>query len=391
MDGVGLYLHFPFCARKCLYCDFLSFPAGEDEKKLYASAMVREIRACADLLHGRTVDSIFLGGGTPSVMPAGSMREIMRAVNESFRISPDAEITMEMNPGTVNPRILSFASEYVNRVSLGVQSADREELGALGRIHSAEDAERTFGMLRGAGIGNISLDLMLAVPGQTEQSLLGTLGFAAGLMPDHISCYSLIVEDGTPFAAMEERGELDLPDEETERKLYYLARGFLEDRGYRRYEISNFAKQGRSCRHNMRYWKRGDYLGIGLGASSLFDHSRWKNTPVMREYLEDSGDPGRLVRELTRLDLRGEIEEFMFLGLRMDEGVSGDDFRENFSLELTDVYGDVIGRLAEEGLMEKSGRDRFRLTDRGVDVSNRVLAEFLFDGPEDPSGSPGPF
>ncbi len=376
---VGLYLHFPFCWKKCSYCDFLSFPADEDTKKLYASAMIREIRGYAHTLEGRTVDSVFLGGGTPSLMPAGALRDIFRALCDCFDIAADAEITMEMNPGTVNERIASFAYDYVNRVSLGVQSSDDRELKALGRIHGRADAEKSFRMLRDHGMRNISLDLMTGIPLQTADSLEQTLRFALELEPEHISAYSLIVEEGTEFHRMREEGSLILPDEETERDFYRMTRERLEAAGYLQYEISNFAKRGFECCHNLRYWRRGDYVGFGIGAASLFRHTRWRNTRNLKRYLRDSADPGRIVREMEQLSLREEVEEFMFLGLRTREGVSAGRFRETFLLEMEDIYGEKIADFRRQGLLEDTGEDGIRLTPAGIDVSNIVMSGFLLD------------
>ena len=374
----GLYLHFPFCVRKCRYCDFLSFPADEETKKLYASAMIREIRGYAMTLRGRKIDSIYLGGGTPSLMHEGALRDIFRALYDSFDISPSAEISMEMNPGTVNPRILSFVFDHISRVSLGVQSAVDSELAFLGRIHTRKDAEKSLQLLGGAGISNISMDLMAAIPGQTMESFQESLLFAVSWNPAHISCYSLIVEEGTDFYALKKSGRLSLPDEETEREMSYLAHDFLEHAGYHHYEISNYAKDGMRCRHNMRYWTRGDYIGFGIGAASLFEHTRWRNTRSLENYLACSSDPGKLVREIEQLDKRSEIEEYMFLGLRTSDGITEAGFRRSFGLELRDIYGDVISRLASDGLLLETG-EGIRLTMRGADVSNRVMAEFLFD------------
>ena len=269
--SLGLYLHFPFCVKKCRYCDFLSFPGTMDAMRLYALAMIREMDACAKLARDRHVVSIFLGGGTPSVMPARLLREIMGALRRDFRVDPDAEITMEMNPGTLNAAVLSFAGDCVNRVSLGVQSFSDSELAMLGRIHTASDAERGFAMLRSVGIRNISLDLMSGIPGQTAESLGRSLQAAVRLQPEHISVYSLIVEEGTPFWDLREKGELPLPGEDEERAMYHMTKKILAECGYQRYEISNYARLGFSCRHNERYWRRGDYLGFGIGAASLFD------------------------------------------------------------------------------------------------------------------------
>ena len=377
MNEIGLYLHFPFCVRKCGYCDFLSFPASDDIKKLYAAAMIREIRGCAASVGGRRVTSIFLGGGTPSVMPVQQMRRIFSVLYECFDIAQDAEISMEINPGTLDEKILSFVFDHITRVSLGVQSFRDEELSGLGRIHTADEAVRSFELLRECGVRNLNIDLMSAIPGQSPESWEETLKTAVSLGPEHISAYSLIVEEGTPFFRMRQAGKLALPDEETERDMYRRAGEILSEAGYVRYEISNYAKPGFSCRHNIRYWRREDCLGIGLGAASLVGSVRWKNTDRMEDYLKHSADPGLLVREMEDLTRTAEVEEFMFLGLRMTEGVHEDAFHECFGLDMTDIYGDVLARLLDGGLMYMPEPGRYALTERGTDVSNMVLSEFL--------------
>ncbi len=379
MEEIGLYLHLPFCVKKCAYCDFLSFPAGEETKQLYAQALIREIRAYSHPAKGRCVKSIFLGGGTPSVMSPRDLRQIFEALRDSYYIAPDAEITMEMNPGTVNASNLAVVSSYVNRVSLGVQSANEAELKALGRIHTFREAVRSVELLRDGGISNINLDLMLGIPCQSAASLRETLSAVLALSPEHISAYSLILEEGTEFARLAERGELPLPDEETERELFNLAREVLAASGYRQYEFSNFAREGRQCRHNIRYWKRGEYLGFGIGAASLFEGRRWRNTRDADLYLKDSADPRFLVREMEQLSLRSEIEEHMFLGLRMTEGITAEEFEERFHVSLLDIYGEILDRQIGEGVMATDGRGRYYLTERGIEVSNVVLADFLMD------------
>ncbi len=379
MREIGLYLHFPFCVRKCLYCDFLSAPSTEEVKKIYAAALIREIRGYREAAADCVVTSVFLGGGTPSIMPVMNMREVFRALYDSFRIAEDAEITMEVNPGTVNETNLSLIFDYVNRVSVGVESASDEELARLGRIHSFADAVRSIGLLRQSGVKNLNVDLMSGIPGQTAASWEKTLKEVTALQPEHISAYSLIVEDGTPFRDMQKAGKLSLPDEETERRMYALTRELLHDAGYRQYEFSNYAKPGYACRHNLRYWKRGEYLGLGLGASSLFGGSRWKNTEHLEKYFEDSADPGKLIREMEQLDKRAEIEEYMFLGLRMTDGISEEEFLSTFGVPVSDIYGEVIKRHIEDGMLEAAPCGRYRLTPRGIDVSNVVLADFLFE------------
>lgn len=377
-NNLGIYIHIPFCVRKCRYCDFLSFPADDDAKRAYARALVREIRAYGSTAEGREVVSVFLGGGTPSVMPPECLTDIMKAVHTTFDVRPDAEITMEMNPGTGSEGLLNFIFGYVNRVSIGLQSADDRELEALGRIHSYGDFLSTYSSLRDAGIRNINVDLMSAIPDQTEESWLRTLNTVSDLKPEHISAYSLIVEEGTPFWKAREEGSLKLPDEETDRRMYAATERALALRGYHRYEISNYALPRQECRHNVRYWTGGDYLGLGLGASSLMDHVRWKNTSDMEEYLKDSASPQELLRDMENLSLKNQIEEFMFLGLRMTDGVTSAEFKKRFDMEMGSIYGSELEKLEYEGMLECGG-GHVRLTERGIDVSNEVLAEFLLD------------
>jgi oxygen-independent coproporphyrinogen-3 oxidase len=346
-------------------------------KEKYGEAMMEEIKSAAGDMKDTCVSTIFLGGGTPSVMPAGVMRRIFSVLYDCFDISDHAEITMEMNPGTLQEENLSFVSDCVNRVSLGVQSFQDKELKLLGRIHNREQAIRSVELLKEAGIRNINIDLMSAIPSQTLSSWKDTLNTALDLEIPHISAYSLIIEEGTPFAKMK-REDLNLPDEDTEREMYYETKRILNRAGFSRYEISNYARPGFACRHNVRYWKRGEYLGLGIGAASFFHHKRWKNTDSLEEYLKDSKSPALLVRNPENLSQKSEMEEFMFLGLRMMEGITAEDFQRAFQEDLREVYGKVLDQEISEGLMEREGT-RYFLTDRGIDVSNWVLSDFLFD------------
>lgn len=339
--------------------------------------MMEEIKSAAKDARDARVSTIFLGGGTPSIMPARMMRQIFATLYDCFDIADNAEITMEMNPGTLQKANLSFVSDFVNRVSLGVQSFQDEELRLLGRIHTRDQAIHSVELLKEAGIRNINIDLMSAIPSQTLSSWKDTLHTAVELDIPHISAYSLIIEEGTPFAKMK-REDLNLPDEDTEREMYYETKRILERAGLFRYEISNYARPGFACRHNVRYWKRGEYLGFGIGAASFFHHKRWKNTDSMEEYLKNSKNPAFLVRDLENISKKSGMEEFMFLGLRMMEGVTEEDFQREFQENLRDVYGDVLDQEISEGLMKQEGT-RYFLTDRGIDVSNWVLSDFLFD------------
>lgn len=376
MNELGLYLHFPFCVRKCRYCDFLSGPSDEGTKRQYAEAMIREIRRLGPKTDDCLVTSVFLGGGTPSLMPVDCLREIFEAMRENFRIVPDAEITMEINPGTLTGELLAFVSEEVNRVSLGVQSFHDKELSILGRIHTGLEAEHSVRLLQKTGISNINIDLMSSIPEQDVSSWKGNLKRAIALGVPHISAYSLIIEEGTPFFDMKKAGKLRLPDEEEERTMYHLTKEVLHKAGLEQYEISNYARPGFECRHNLKYWRRADYLGLGVGAASLFHHRRFRNTRNLSLYISESSDQKDLIRDEEILTEKDEMEEFMFLGLRLNEGVSEDEFRTNFGKTMESVYGEVIRRHCEEKLLRHQN-GRYFLTERGRDIANYVMSDYI--------------
>ena len=369
-----LYVHIPFCVRKCQYCDFLSGPSDEETKDRYTEALLKEIRA-AEHTEDYEIVSVFIGGGTPSALKAEAIASIMRTLQEKFFFCEDAEVTIEANPGTVDPEKLTiYRNVGINRLSLGLQSTDAEELKLLGRIHSYEEFLKSYEWAREAGFSNINIDLMFAIPGQTGEAWRQHLYQVAELNPEHISAYSLIIEEGTPFAEQ----NLDLPDEDTEYQMYEDTAEILERYGYRQYEISNYAKQGYMCRHNAGYWQRLEYLGFGLGASSLYGGMRFSNTHQMQEYLKESRNPDQIRKDVTVLSRNEQIEEFMFLGLRMTEGISEKKFEENFNVRLMDIYGDILQKYEETGFMEHI-ETKWRLTRKGIHVSNHILADFLLD------------
>ena len=382
-----LYIHIPFCVKKCDYCDFLSAPADRGTQKAYVDALLREIqgygRAGKENAIFPDVSSVFIGGGTPSILEGSDICRIMAQARENFCISPDAEITIEANPGTLTAeKLQAYRNAGINRLSLGLQSTDEQELCALGRIHTYEEFLESYRLARQAGFSNINVDLMFAIPGQTCEGWFRNLRTVAELEPEHISAYSLIVEEGTPFADR----ELDLPDEDAEYRMYEDTAAVLAEYGYRQYEISNYAKTGYSCRHNIGYWNRTQYLGLGLGAASLIrtkapDNSteyRFNNTPILTEYLTSSVDPRSIRRDLQMLTVKDCQEEFMFLGLRMTEGISETDFQNQFGQTLDSVYGDVLKKYKEMGFLAHTG-DRWYFTRRGIHVSNQILADFLQD------------
>lgn len=369
---IEIYIHIPFCVKKCDYCDFLSGPSGPEEQSDYVQALLREIDAVKEG-KGRSVSSIFIGGGTPSVLDAGFIGEILNRIRNKFQIQNDAEITIEANPGTADYGKLQAYRDYgINRLSIGLQSPDDRELKILGRIHNYEQFLETYKKARKAGFDNINVDLMSAIPDQTYKGWEKNLRTVAELEPEHISAYSLIIEEGTPFAAR----QLNLPDEDTEYNMYEATARILKEYGYKQYEISNYAKRGMACRHNVGYWTRQDYLGFGLGASSLYGKERFSNTADRKKYLENSFSP-ELIRErepiLSRED---EMAEFMFLGLRMTEGVARTDFEQIFGCCIEQIYGDVLKKYESMGLLqEKNGR--IFLSRVGIHVSNSVMADFL--------------
>lgn len=376
-----LYIHIPFCVKKCSYCDFLSAPATEQTKEAYMAALFAEIGGRAKDYKERIVTSIFIGGGTPSLLSGDSIRQLMEHIREGFRLAPDAEITMEVNPGTVTAeKLTAFYGAGINRLSIGMQSAQEQELKILGRIHDFDGFCQVYREAVEAGFTNINVDVMSGLPGQTLASYKDTLEKVLRLepMPQHISAYSLIVEEGTPFAAMADRGELPLPEEDTERAMYEETIEVLAGYGFHRYEISNYALDGYECRHNVGYWIRRDYLGFGIGAASLIGNVRFQNGRDLNAYL---AHPLACREEQQSLTTQEQMEETMFLGLRLIRGVSYPEFARCYGQTLEEVYGEVISRNVADGLLtvreDETGR-RLTLTGRGLDVSNYVMAQFLF-------------
>lgn len=376
-----LYIHIPFCVKKCSYCDFLSAPATEQTKEAYMAALFAEIGGRAKDYKERIVTSVFIGGGTPSLLSGDSIKQLMEHIREGFRLAPDAEITMEVNPGTVTAeKLTAFYAAGINRLSIGMQSAQEQELKILGRIHDFDGFCQVYREAVEAGFTNINVDVMSGLPGQTLASYKDTLEKVLRLepMPQHISAYSLIVEEGTPFAAMADRGELPLPEEDTERAMYEETIEVLAGYGFHRYEISNYALDGYECRHNVGYWIRRDYLGFGIGAASLIGNVRFQNGRDLNAYL---AHPLACREEQQSLTTQEQMEETMFLGLRLIRGVSYPEFARCYGQTLEEVYGEVIARNVADGLLtvreDETGR-RLMLTGRGLDVSNYVMAQFLF-------------
>lgn len=376
-----LYLHIPFCVRKCEYCDFLSGPASDLVRSGYVEQLRQEILCQSAYYQGYEAVTVFLGGGTPSLLKEREIAALMDTVHRCFSVSPEAEITIEANPGTVTlEKLQTYRACGINRISIGLQSADDRELKALGRIHTYGDFLKTYQRVRQAGFANVNVDLMSALPGQTMASWKNTMKKTAMLKPEHISAYSLILEEGTPFYEKYHDYPEALPGEDEEREMYYAAKAFLKEQGYERYEISNYARRGYACRHNVGYWTGREYLGLGLGASSYIQGCRFRNEPDLQKYsrirMDGPEADEKLHLEMHPLTEKEQMEEFMFLGLRMMEGVSGSEFLERFGQNMWNVYGDVLKKLEANHLIVVES-PRVRLSEFGIDISNYVLSEFL--------------
>lgn len=393
MIPLGIYVHIPFCVKKCDYCDFFSGPAEPEEQKAYIWALIKEIRRFRQKNSRFRVKTVFFGGGTPSLLPGKAIAHVMETLRDCFTFDGkgEPEISLEANPGTVTEEKLAVWKEAgVNRVSFGTQSAENRELALLGRIHTWEQFLESWEMAARAGFRNRNIDLMMALPGQTVEGWLRTLRTAAALRPEHLSAYSLTIEEGTPFyrkfAEPEVMGPIRLPDEEEERQMYGLTRQTLYEYGYERYEISNYSLPGFSCRHNCGYWEGVYYIGFGAGASSLILETvglpaeeklvRRRNIRNVDGYIRRAEDGLPLTEERIVMTEKDQMEEFMFLGLRMDKGISYQGFQRRFGCSFADVYGPVTRKLKQQGLLRDT-LDGICLTDFGTDVSNYVFEAYL--------------
>lgn len=374
-----LYLHIPFCKSKCGYCDFLSAPGSTEDYEDYTRLLLQEVEKHKNDCQEYQVQTLFIGGGTPSVLSGDQISRIMEKIYHIFSISDSPEMTIECNPGTASgQKLAAWQAAGLNRISFGLQSADNQELKQLGRIHTYEEFLESYDLAREQGFQNINIDLMSALPGQTPKSWQDTLLKAVSLNPEHISAYSLIIEEGTPFAALYgEHPEL-LPDEEAERQMYYETRRLLQEYGYLRYEISNYAKDGYACRHNIGYWTGVPYLGFGLGAASYTNGYRYSNPGTGKEYREFVDNHSLFPPECVKLSQREMMEEHMFLGLRLMAGISEAGFQKRFGIAMKAVYGETIDKLIQKRLLQlKAGA--VCLTDQGIDLSNYVMSEFLLE------------
>lgn len=377
----GLYIHIPFCVKKCAYCDFVSFP-DPAPRQAYLMALQKEIALAAARFPSRVYDSVFLGGGTPSILPPADMAALLKAVGDAFTIHPDAEVTIECNPGTVDKEKLDgYRKGGVNRLSFGLQSMDDSLLHAIGRIHNAAQFKHSFLLAREAGFENINVDLMYGLPEQTESQYLETIRAVAAMKPEHISAYSLILEEGTPLYKRVTAGETSLPEEDTVCDMENAGCLLLASLGYARYEISNYATPGFSCKHNINYWENGPYLGLGLSAHSAMDLGgwrRWHNHAGLASYLEALKQGILPIETQQRVPAAEEMFECVMLGLRMLKGIDRAAFTGRFGQDICKAYPEAVEALVALGWAMLTPAT-FRLTDAGLDMENSALLYFMED------------
>ncbi|MBU5483533.1 radical SAM family heme chaperone HemW [Clostridium sp. MSJ-11] len=373
MKEISLYIHIPFCKQKCLYCDFPSYGGKEDMMGEYTKALVKELES---LPLDKKIKTIFIGGGTPSYLTLENLKILKEAI-KGINKDKDIEFTVEINPGTIDEEKLSLFKEMgVNRISIGLQAWQNNLLRELGRIHNLEEFLITYEMCRKFDFNNINIDAMFGLPNQSMKDWVETLENVVKLNPENISCYSLIIEEGTPFYNKYEKGTLILPDEDTEREMYSYCINFLEKNGYKQYEISNFAKVDKECRHNLVYWNLSEYIGIGVGAHSYIEGLRYRHTENISEYIEKVNKGNNINLDIYENTIKDEIEEFMFMGLRKREGISIEEFNKRFKRDIYEVYGEILNKYLQLGLLIEEDGYIF-LSIKGIQVSNSIMCEFI--------------
>ena len=375
MKEISLYIHIPFCKQKCFYCDFPSYSGKERFKENYVDALIEEIEKRA---RGYIIKTIFIGGGTPSYLEVNQIEKLLLAINK-LNLHKDIEFSMECNPGVLfKEKLIAMKNGGVNRISFGLQSTKDSLLKEVGRIHSYEEFLDNFKLARELGFKNINVDIMYGLPNQTVEDWKDTLETICSIKPEHISAYSLIIEEGTVFYNLYEKGLLKLPTEEMEREMDKLTKGVLKDHGYHQYEISNYSLDGKECEHNKVYWQLKDYIGLGTAASSYIDGTRIKNIDNIEEYISKINSGIEVYEEKYINSEEDEIEEFIFMGLRMNKGISIKEFEERFNMSVESIYEKVLEKNIKNGFLKKEN-GRIYLTSIGMDFSNNVMAEFILD------------
>ena len=373
MKENSLYIHIPFCKQKCLYCDFPSYAGKETYMEEYIESLNKEILNKADKY---TINSIFIGGGTPSYLKDSSLESLLITLNK-LNLKENLEFTMECNPGTLSREKLELMKKYnINRISMGLQSTKNSILKEIGRIHSYDEFKNNYFLARKIGFDNINVDLMFGLPKQKLEDWKESLKEIVKLEPEHISAYSLIIEEGTLFYKLHEQEKLELPEENQEREMYLCTKKILNKHGYHQYEISNFSKRGKECFHNKVYWKCNEYLGLGVSASSFIDNRRIKNIDDIQEYIQKINNNESVIEEIHVNDINDGMEEFMFMGLRMIEGISINEFKERFNKDINEVYGDVIEKNIKRELLICNS-ERLFLSEKGIEISNYVMSDFI--------------
>ncbi|EOU1489529.1 MAG: radical SAM family heme chaperone HemW [Clostridium perfringens] len=376
MDKISLYIHIPFCAQKCLYCDFPSFARKDHLRKVYIEALNKEIISLREKHNNLEINTIFIGGGTPSVLEADELECLLKEVAK-LNMAKYIEYSMECNPGNLTEEKLEVMKKYgVNRISMGLQAKQDNLLKGLGRIHNYKTFKENFLLAKKVGFNNINVDLMFGLPNQRLNEWEETLREIISLEPAHISAYSLIIEEGTAFYNLYENDKLKLPTEEEERKMYHLAKKILEENGFNQYEISNYAKERKECRHNLAYWNMDNWIGVGSAAASYINGKRIKNISSVEEYINSINEKGEAVEEIINNSKNDNMEEFMFMGLRKINGIDENEFKKRFSMNINDVYGEILNKYIDEGLLiRESGR--IFLSEKGIEISNVIMADFL--------------
>ncbi|ELC8466463.1 radical SAM family heme chaperone HemW [Clostridium perfringens] len=376
MDKISLYIHIPFCAQKCLYCDFPSFARKDHLRKAYIEALNKEIISLREKHNNLEINTIFIGGGTPSVLEADELECLLKEVAK-LNMAKDVEYSMECNPGNLTEEKLEVMKKYgVNRISMGLQAKQDNLLKGLGRIHNYKTFKENFLLAKKVGFNNINVDLMFGLPNQRLNEWEETLREIISLEPAHISAYSLIIEEGTAFYNLYENDKLKLPTEEEERKMYHLAKKILEENGFNQYEISNYAKEGKECRHNLAYWNMDNWIGVGSAAASYINGKRIKNISSVEGYINSINEKREAVEEIINNSKNDNMEEFMFMGLRKINGIDENEFKNRFSMNINDVYGEILNKYIDEGLLiRESGR--IFLSEKGIEISNIIMADFL--------------
>ncbi|MFH5909545.1 radical SAM family heme chaperone HemW [Clostridium perfringens] len=376
MDKISLYIHIPFCAQKCLYCDFPSFARKDHLRKAYIEALNKEIINLREKHNNLEINTIFIGGGTPSVLESNELECLLKEIAK-LNMAKDIEYSMECNPGNLTEEKLEVMKKYgVNRISMGLQAKQDNLLKGLGRIHNYKTFKENFLLAKKVGFNNINVDLMFGLPNQSLNEWEETLREIISLEPAHISAYSLIIEEGTTFYNLYENDKLKLPTEEEERKMYHLAKEILEENGFNQYEISNYAKEGKECRHNLAYWNMDNWIGVGSAAASYINGKRIKNISSVEEYINSINEKGEAVEEIINNSKNDNMEEFMFMGLRKINGIDENEFKKRFSMNINDVYGEILNKYIDEGLLIRDS-GRIFLSEKGIEISNIIMADFL--------------